>query len=59
MFVLLLLLTWDADTQRTLDGEGNMMIGSLGASVTLGVILFDIFSFIFYYIVEFYASQLV
>ena len=59
MFVLLLLLTWDADTQRTLDGEGNLMIGSLGASVTLGVILFDILSFIFYYIVEFYALQLV
>ena len=40
----------DADTQRTLDGEGNLMIGSLGASVTLGVILFDLLSLIYFFI---------
>lgn len=28
------------DTRRTLDGDGNLTIGSFGASVTLGVILF-------------------
>merc|ERR1712187_383504 len=28
------------DTRRTLDGDGILMIGSFGASVTLGVILF-------------------
>ena len=46
----------DADTQRTLDGEGNLMIGSLGASVTLGVILFDLLSLIYFLYCDFFYS---
>ena len=30
--------------------KGNLMIGSLGASVTLGVILFDLLSLIYFFI---------
>lgn len=48
MFFVVSIANMDADTQRTLDGEGNLMIGSLGASVTLGVILFDLLSLIFF-----------
>lgn len=48
MFSVVSIANMDADTQRTLDGEGNLMIGSLGASVTLGVILFDLLSLIFF-----------
>ena len=35
-----MLVNNDLDTRRTLDGDGILMIGSFGASVTLGVILF-------------------
>ena len=36
--------------------KGNLMIGSLGASVTLGVILFDLLSLIYFLYCDFFYS---